>query len=120
MQDEATPDVSKSAQKPASKNIHDHHQDYFDPGPVPKNVYDRGLKENWKEVFFPISKRKDALSLGGYSRPPPRQTQGPNRKEAAAESRTSQAGAHSQLQAEEETAGPASLATTTSSKTKFT
>jgi hypothetical protein len=43
--------------------------DYVDPGPVPKNVHDRGFIENWKEVLFPISLRKDALALGGYSRP---------------------------------------------------
>lgn len=41
---------------------------YVDPGPVPQNVYDRGFVENWKEVLFPISKRKEALDMGGYSR----------------------------------------------------
>jgi len=30
---------------------------YFDPGPIPKNVYDRGLIENWKEVIYPLSLR---------------------------------------------------------------
>jgi hypothetical protein len=44
---------------------------YVDPGPVPKNVYDRGFVENWKEVLFPISKRKEALDMGGYSRKAP-------------------------------------------------
>jgi palmitoyltransferase ZDHHC4 len=29
------------------------------PGPVPRNVYDRGFVENWKEVLFPISLRSD-------------------------------------------------------------
>jgi len=43
--------------------------EYYDPGPMPKNVYDRGFVENWKEVIFPMSLRKDALELGGYSRP---------------------------------------------------
>jgi hypothetical protein len=43
--------------------------DYVDPGPAPKNVHDRGFIENWKEVLFPISLRKNALALGGYSRP---------------------------------------------------
>lgn len=43
--------------------------DYFDPGPAPKNVYDRGFVENWKEVLFPISLRKEAAEMGGYSRP---------------------------------------------------
>uniref|UniRef100_A0A7R9WTF7 Palmitoyltransferase n=1 Tax=Craspedostauros australis TaxID=1486917 RepID=A0A7R9WTF7_9STRA len=32
-------------------------QIYFDPGPLPKNLYDRGFVENWKEVLFPISLR---------------------------------------------------------------
>ena len=32
-----------------------------DPGPVPKNLYDRGFIENWKEVIFPISLRKETL-----------------------------------------------------------
>ena len=43
--------------------------EYFDPGPMPKSIYDRGFVENWKEVLFPISLRKDALQVGGYSRP---------------------------------------------------
>ena len=29
-----------------------------DPGPPPKNIYNRGFVENWKEVIFPISLRK--------------------------------------------------------------
>jgi hypothetical protein len=44
----------------------------FDPGPMPKNRYDRGFLENWKEVIFPISLRKDAVTLGGYTKIPPR------------------------------------------------
>jgi hypothetical protein len=54
----------------------------LDPGPMPKNQYNRGLYENWKEVIFPISLRKDAESLGGYTKipqrtrpPPPRPQQ---------------------------------------------
>ena len=43
--------------------------EYFDPGPIPKNMYDRGFIENWKEVLFPISLRKNALEVGGFSRP---------------------------------------------------
>jgi palmitoyltransferase len=31
---------------------------FVHPGPRPKNVYDRGFVENWKEVLFPISIRK--------------------------------------------------------------
>ena len=26
-----------------------------DPGPMPKNLYNRGFVENWKEVLFPVS-----------------------------------------------------------------
>jgi palmitoyltransferase ZDHHC4 len=33
----------------------------IDPGPVPPNLYNRGLIENWKEVLFPLSLRKEAL-----------------------------------------------------------
>lgn len=37
-----------------------------DPGPMPKNIYNRGLVENWKEVFFPMSlQRKAAAGFGG-------------------------------------------------------
>eukprot|EP00934_Nitzschia_sp_Nitz4_P000207 Nitzschia sp. Nitz4//scaffold119_size111653//90359//91718//NITZ4_004206-RA/size111653-augustus-gene-0.216-mRNA-1//1//CDS//3329533884//207//frame0 len=43
--------------------------EYFDPGPMPKYLYDRGFIENWKEVLFPISLRKEALHVGGYSKP---------------------------------------------------
>ena len=35
---------------------------YRDPGPIPKNLYDRGFIENWKEVIFPISLRKETLN----------------------------------------------------------
>lgn len=31
------------------------------PGPNPKNIYNRGLIENWKEVIFPISLRRERL-----------------------------------------------------------
>lgn len=42
-------------------------QEISDPGPFPKNLYDRGFVANWSEVFFPLSLRKDALSRGGYT-----------------------------------------------------
>jgi hypothetical protein len=29
------------------------------PGPYPRNLYDRGIVENWKEVLFPLSLRSD-------------------------------------------------------------
>ena len=43
-------------------------EDVVDPGPIPKNIYDRGFVENWKDVFFPLSLRKDAHSRGGYTK----------------------------------------------------
>jgi hypothetical protein len=33
----------------------------YDPGPYPKNIYNQGLIENWKDVFFPRSLRQEAL-----------------------------------------------------------
>ena len=33
----------------------------MDPGPMPRNIYNNGFAENWKEVIFPRSLRKDAL-----------------------------------------------------------
>jgi len=133
-------DVSQQSRKESSND--DHQEDYFDPGPIPQNLYDRGLKENWLEVFFPLSKRKDALSLGGYSRPPPppnrrspkqpqqkqRPTTGGRRKGPA---KASQQNRHQQPPPQKEdkdiTATPlpaaaaaAAAATTTSNKTKST
>jgi palmitoyltransferase len=37
------------------------------PGPEPKNIYDRGFVENWKEVIFPLSLRKDDAARPGFS-----------------------------------------------------
>ena len=34
---------------------------FIDPGPFPRNIYSRGLIENFTEVFHPLSLRKDAL-----------------------------------------------------------
>jgi palmitoyltransferase len=42
-------------------------QEIVDPGPIPKNQYNRGFAANWSEVLFPLSLRKDALSDGGYT-----------------------------------------------------
>ena len=53
-----TSDTDSDEQKP---------EEILDPGPTPKNIYNRGFGENWKEVFFPLSLRKDALSRGGYT-----------------------------------------------------
>lgn len=39
----------------------------MDPGPIPKNLYNRGFVANWTEVFFPPSLRNDALPEGGYT-----------------------------------------------------
>ena len=30
------------------------------PGPMPKNIYNRGFVENWKEVLFPVSLQRKA------------------------------------------------------------
>ncbi|CAB9505384.1 zinc finger [Seminavis robusta] len=34
-----------------------------DPGPIPKNIYNRGFVENWKQVLFPISLQRKAEAL---------------------------------------------------------
>lgn len=60
----------RSKQDPAKDKVD---MDFVDPGAVPKNIYHRGFAENWKEVILPMSLRKDATSLGGYTKiPPPR------------------------------------------------
>lgn len=43
-----------------SKEEPDGSSPIMDPGPMPKNIYNNGLVENWKEVIFPRSLRKDA------------------------------------------------------------
>jgi hypothetical protein len=62
-------DVSCTGGGSGLKESGDRAPEYFDPGPMPKNVYDKGFIENWKEVIFPISLRKEALEMGGYTRP---------------------------------------------------
>eukprot|EP00339_Tiarina_fusa_P013726 CAMPEP_0117029800 /NCGR_PEP_ID=MMETSP0472-20121206/21540_1 /TAXON_ID=693140 ORGANISM="Tiarina fusus, Strain LIS" /NCGR_SAMPLE_ID=MMETSP0472 /ASSEMBLY_ACC=CAM_ASM_000603 /LENGTH=431 /DNA_ID=CAMNT_0004737651 /DNA_START=233 /DNA_END=1528 /DNA_ORIENTATION=+ len=66
-QQQHSPDQSQNQQQ--SEAELQAQQEYFDPGPMPKNMYDRGFVENWKEVIFPMSLRKDALELAGFSRP---------------------------------------------------
>lgn len=63
--------ISTSATSSLSHK-NDDEEEYIDPGPVPKNIYNKGFVENWKEVIFPLSLRKDALTLGGYTKVRPR------------------------------------------------
>jgi hypothetical protein len=100
----ATPDLgdgdvtctpgTQSTQPETDSNENTIDLDFFDPGPIPKNLYDRGFVENWKEVLFPMSKRKNALQLGGYTKPrgpaprPPRTATSTSR-EIAGDSTTS-------------------------------
>lgn len=39
-----------------------------DPGPMPRNIYNRGVIENWKDIIFPRSLRPDALERYRKSR----------------------------------------------------
>jgi hypothetical protein len=48
----------------AAPDVTEASDDFEDPGPFPKNIYDRGFVENWKEVIFPISLRKTASTNG--------------------------------------------------------
>lgn len=52
-------------------------REIVDPGPIPKNLYNRGFFANWSEVLFPLSLRKDALSRGGYTSAITQQTNQP-------------------------------------------
>jgi palmitoyltransferase ZDHHC4 len=50
---------------PTSDNGQQHHvpqpvEAVEDPGPMPKNIYNRGFIENWKEVMFPKSLQRKA------------------------------------------------------------
>jgi palmitoyltransferase len=54
----------------------------YDPGPMPKNIYDNGIVENWREVVYPKSLRQDSLvrwkrslhaSRSSSDDPPPQQ-----------------------------------------------
>lgn len=49
-QNEGAAPESEGAPKPSRDT-----QVVEDPGPMPKNIYNRGFVENWKEVLFPIS-----------------------------------------------------------------
>jgi hypothetical protein len=84
----STNDVSNIKSKSSSSSLGLHKNDkerdeYIDPGPIPKNEYDNGFIENWKEVFFPLSLRKDAMTRGGYTKVRPRQApaQPPNQQQ---------------------------------------
>lgn len=41
--------------------VEEESSEIMDPGPMPKNIYHRGFVENWKEVVFPRSLRRDAI-----------------------------------------------------------
>lgn len=45
-----------------------HNSNVTDPGPPPINIYNRGIVENFKEVIFPRSLRRDALMRYAESR----------------------------------------------------
>jgi hypothetical protein len=32
-----------------------------DPGPMPHNIYDYGIIENWRDILFPRSLRREAI-----------------------------------------------------------
>jgi len=51
----------KKFQKNGQDRNNDELDDTIDPGPMPTNFYNIGIKENIKEVIFPRSLRKDAL-----------------------------------------------------------
>lgn len=44
----------------ATEKTNEEKSTIIDPGPMPKNIYNQGLVENWKEVLYPRSLRKDA------------------------------------------------------------
>jgi palmitoyltransferase ZDHHC4 len=54
-----TPDINTSATEET-----DQYDDtaIVHPGPKPVNIYNRGFIENWKEVIFPISLRKEVVA----------------------------------------------------------
>ena len=56
-----TPPTPGQPQQSSSSTSNKVVETYFDPGPMPKNIYNRGFVENWGEVFFPRSLRKDAI-----------------------------------------------------------
>ena len=56
-----------------STTIVDNHGDdpveaIADPGAMPKNIYDVGFVENWKQVLFPISLRKRKEAAKGIDK----------------------------------------------------
>jgi palmitoyltransferase ZDHHC4 len=51
-ENDSTPSKAAGASAPKERRVRH-------PGLIPRNLYDRGFVENWKEVLFPISLRSD-------------------------------------------------------------
>jgi hypothetical protein len=45
--------AKKAEEKTEEKIIH--------PGPMPKNIYNNGFVENWRDIFYPRSMRPEAI-----------------------------------------------------------
>ncbi len=57
-----TTGMAQSSGKQQSQSSSEKEEEvYFDPGPMPKNIYNRGFVVNWTEVLFPRSLRKQSL-----------------------------------------------------------
>lgn len=59
-EEDAAAKVERSG-KPADGEDEDN-EAILDPGPYPKNIYDRGIKENIGEIIYPRSLREDAVA----------------------------------------------------------
>jgi hypothetical protein len=51
-------------EKPPEENNDVDHRIYH-PGPIPRNIYNRGLYQNWMEVIFPLSLRPENIAKEG-------------------------------------------------------